>query len=129
MSHRALPAVRDDGSDDSDEKHYVHVEDPRSFRGTRNADRRDMSTASEDSDIRSGVPEGSPEEPVVKKHTSQGVDRSASEIASQPLRRSARNTCWPICYGVGTYLLYPQIASAAEWKTGFDVLWNRFPGK
>ena len=123
---RASPAVRDD---DSDEEHYVQVEDPGFFMGTRNEDRGDMSTVSEESDLQSGVPQGAREEPVVEGHTSSEVDRSASEIPSQLLRSSARNTCRPIRYRYGTYLLYPQIVSAAEWKAGFDVMWNRFPEK
>ena len=126
---RASPAGRDDDSDDSDEEHYVQVEDPGSFMGTRNEDHGDMSTVSEESDLQSGVPQGVQEETVVEGLTSSEVDRSTSEIPSQPLRRNARNTCWPIRYHDGTYLLYPQIASAAEWKAGFDVLWNSFPKK
>ena len=58
---RAAPAVRDEDSDDSDEEHYVQVEDPGSFMGTRNEDRGDMSTVSEDSDLQSGVPQGAQE--------------------------------------------------------------------
>ena len=126
---RASPVGRDDDSDDSDEEHYVQVEDPGSFMGTRNEDHGDMSTVSEDSDLQSGVPQGAQEEPVDEGHTSSEVDRSVSEIPGQPLRRSARNTCRPIRYRDGTYLLYPQTASAAEWKAGFDVMWNRFPEK
>ena len=123
---RATPAVGDDDSD-SDEEHYVQFEDPGSVMGTRNEDCGDVSTASEDGDIQSGVPQGAQEEPVVEEHTSPGVARSSSEIPSQPLRRRARNTYWPIRFHNGICLLYPQIASAVEWKAGFDVLWNRFP--
>ena len=104
---RATLAVRDDYSD-SDEDHYVQFEDPGFFMGTRNKDRGDVFTASEDSDIQSGVPQGVQWEPVVEEHTSPRVERSSSEISSQPLRRSARNTCWPIHYHNGTYLLYPH---------------------
>ena len=103
---RATLAVRDDYSD-SDEDHYVQFEDPGFFMGTRNKDHGDVFTASEDSDIQSGVPQGVQWEPVVEEHTSPRVERSSSEIPSQPLRRSARNTCWPIHYHNGTYLLYP----------------------
>ena len=115
---RATSAVKD-GDSDSDDEHYVQFEHPESFLCTRKEDRGEVSTPSEDSDIQFGVPQGAQVEPVVEEHTSPGVTRSSS----------VRNTCRPICYRDGTYLLYPQTASAAEWKAGFDVLWNRFPEK
>ena len=80
--NRASPAGRDDDSDDSDEEHYVQVEDPGSFMGTRSEDRGDMSTVSDNSDLQSGVPQGAQEEPVVEGHTSSEVDRFASKILS-----------------------------------------------
>ena len=86
---RATPAVKD-GDSDSTEEHYVQFEDPESFMGTRNEDRGEVSTASEDSDIQFSVPQGAQEEPAVEEHTSPEVARSSSEIPSQPLRRSAR---------------------------------------
>ena len=147
---RVTPAVRDDDSD-SDEEHDLQLKEPRFFMGTRNEIPGEMATASEDSDmsqeaeesvvdeqaspgveasedseVQSGVLQAA-DEPLVEEHTSPVVERSSSETSSPPLRRSARNTGRPICYRDGTYLLYPQIASAAEWKAGFDVLWNRFP--
>ena len=147
---RVTPAVRDDDSD-SDEEHYLQFKEPRFFMGTRNEIPGEMATASEDSDmsqeaeesvvdeqaspgveasedseVQSGVLQAA-DEPLVDEHTSPVVERSSSETSSPPLRRSARNTGRPIRYRDGTYLLYPQIASAAEWKAGFDVLWNRFP--
>ena len=147
---RVTPAVRDDDSD-SDEEHDLQFKEPRFFMGTRNEIPGEMATASEDSDmsqeaeesvvdeqaspgveasedseVQSGVLQAA-DEPLVEEHTSPVVERSSSETSSPPLRRSARNTGRPIRYRDGTYLLYPQIASAAEWKAGFDVLWNRFP--
>ena len=51
----------------------------------------------------------------------------SSEEESQPLRRSTRNRRPPRQYRDGTYLMYPQIATTAQWKAEFDVLWSRFP--
>ena len=144
---RVTPAVRDD----SDEEHYLQFKDPIFFMGTRNEIPGEMARASEDSDmsqeaeesvvdeqaspgveasedsgVQSGVLQAS-DEPLVEEHTSPVVERSSSETPSPPLRRSTRNTGRPIRYRDGTYLLYPHKASAAEWKAGFDVLWNRFP--
>ena len=58
-----------------------------------------------------------------------GEESLSSEEESQPLRRSTRNRRPPGQYRGGTYLMYPQIATTAQWKAEFDVLWSRFPEK
>ena len=153
---RVTPAVRDDDSD-SDEEHHLQFKDPRFFMGTRNEIPGEMATASEDSDMSQEAEESvvdeqaSPgveasedsgvqsdvlqaaDEPLVEEHTSPVVERSSSEAPSPPLR-STRNTGWPIRYRNGTYLLYPQIASAGvklprtpqswyPWQQGNYSIW------
>ena len=65
-----------------------------------------------------------------EEERSSGEEESVSlEEESQPLRRSTRNRRPPGQYRDGTYLMYPQIATTAQWKAEFDVLWSRFPEK
>ena len=65
-----------------------------------------------------------------EEERSSGEEENLSlKEESQPLRRSTRNRRPPGQYRDGTYLMYPQIVTTAQWKAEFDVLWSRFPEK